>query len=149
MTAAPLTTRADPACSTVDPELFFGPDDSAVAGAMFAWERRAVAVCTGCPVGAQCLAAALEFPADEQYGVIGAMTAAQRRALLRASGQRPTRTAIAQDAPAQAVALHEAGVGPRAIARQLGVGERRVHRWLQRHRAGQQPISHRPKRVSA
>jgi WhiB family redox-sensing transcriptional regulator len=147
MTAAPLTTR--PACSTVDPELFFGPDDSAVAGAMFAWERRAVAVCTGCPVGAECLASALEFPADEQYGVIGAMTAAQRRALLRASGQRPTRTAIAQDAPAQAVALHEAGVGPRAIARQLGVGERRVHRWLQRHRAGQQPISHRPTRVTA
>jgi WhiB family redox-sensing transcriptional regulator len=149
MTAAPFTTRPDPACSTVDPELFFGPDDSAVAGAMFAWERRAVAVCTGCPVGAECLASALEFPADEQYGVIGAMTAAQRRALLRASGQQPTRTAIAQDAPAQAVALHEAGVGPRAIARQLGVGERRVHRWLQRHRAGQQPLSHRPTRVSA
>jgi Transcription factor WhiB len=106
MTATPCTTR--PACSTVDPELFFGPHDSAVAGAMFAWERRAVAVCTGCPVGAECLASALEFPADEQYGVIGAMTAAQRRALLHASGQRPTRTAIAQDAPTQAVALHEA-----------------------------------------
>jgi hypothetical protein len=147
MTAAPFTTR--PACSTVDPELFFGPHDSPVAGPLFAWERRAVAVCIGCPVGVECLASALEFPADEQYGVIGAMTAAQRRALLHASGQRPTRTAIAQDAPAQAVALHKAGMGPRAIARQLDVGERRVHRWLQRHRAGQQPLSHRPKRVSA
>jgi hypothetical protein len=149
VTAAPLTTRPDPACSTVDPEMFFGPDDSAVAGAMFAWERRAVAVCTGCRVGAGCLASALEFPADQQYGVIGGLTAAQRRALLHASGQRPTRTAIAPDTQAQAVALHQAGVGPRAIARQLGVGERRVHRWLQRHRAGQQPLSHRRQRVTA
>ena len=148
MTAAAFTTRPEPACSTVDPELFFGPHDSAVAGATFAWERRAVAVCTGCPVGAECLASALEFPADQQHGVIGGLTAAQRRAQLHASGQRPTRTAITQDAPAQAVTLHQAGVGPRAIARQLGIGERRVHRWLQRHRAGQQPLSHRPKRVT-
>ena len=149
MTAAALSNPPVPACSGVDPELFHGPMDSPEGRQPFGWERRALRVCAGCPAVAQCLASALEFPADEQYGVIGGMTAAQRRALLRASGQRPTRTAIATDAPAQAVALHEAGVGPRAIARQLGVGERRVHRWLQRHRAGQQPISHRPKRVSA
>jgi hypothetical protein len=143
-----LIARCAPLCWGVDPELFFGPDDSPGTGPLFGWERRALAVCAGCSVTATCLVQALEFPADEQYGVIGGATAAQRRALLRASGRRPTRRAVAEEPTTLAVTLYEGGVGPRRIAQQLGVGERRVHRWLQRHRAGQQSISHRPGPVS-
>lgn len=151
----PVITRAQrrgalrqvPSCSTVDPELFFGPADSPGAGSLLDWERRALAVCAGCPVVASCLAQALEFPVDEQYGVVGGATAGQRRAVLRASGRWPARTAVAEEPTALAVSLYEAGVGARRIAQRLGVGERRVHRWLQRHRAGQRSISHRPGRA--
>lgn len=149
MTATALSTPPVPACSGVDPELFHGPTDSPQGRPPFGWERRALRVCAGCPAVAQCLASALEFPAEEQHGVIGATTAGHRKAMLRASGRRPSHSAAAEDLPGRAVALYETGVGARGIARQLGVGERRVHRWLQRHRSGQQPVSHRPKRVAS
>jgi hypothetical protein len=149
MTAAALSTPPAPACSGVDPELFYGPTDSPQGRPPFCWERRALRVCAGCPAVAQCLAQALEFPAEEQHGVIGGTTAGQRKAMLRASGWRPSRGVVAEDPTSRAVALYETGMGARSIARQLGVGERRVHRWLQRHRAGQQPVSHRPKQVAS
>ena len=147
MTAAALSTPPVAACSGVDPELFYGPMDSPEGRPRFGWERRALRVCAGCPAAVQCLVQALEFSAEDQHGVIGGRTAGQRKAMLRASGRRPSRGAVAEDLPGRAVALYESGVGARGIARQLGVGERRVHRWLQRHRAGQQPVSHRPARV--
>ncbi|HEY3896026.1 MAG TPA: WhiB family transcriptional regulator [Pseudonocardiaceae bacterium] len=146
---ATVIARPLPACDGVDPELFFGPEDSSEGEPMFGWERRALAVCAACPITAACLAAALEFPADEQHGVSGGMTAGQRRVLLRATGRRASRTSVIEEPTAAAVALYEAGWGARRIAQQLGVNERRVHRWLQRHRAGQQPISHSPGRVRA
>ena len=148
MTAATLHSRV-PACVGVDPELFYGPTDSPQGRPPFRWERRALRVCAGCPAAARCLASALEFPAEEQHGVIGATTAGQRKAMLRVSGRHPSRGAVAEDLTGRAVALYETGVGARGIARQLGVGERRVHRWLQRHRAGQRPVSHRPARVAS
>lgn len=86
-----------PACWGVDPEVFFGPADSSAGRPLHLWERRALAVCAGCPVVAACRAEALEFSAAEQYGVVGGMTAGQRRAVLRTSrqgrgrGQRPPR----------------------------------------------------------
>jgi hypothetical protein len=77
----PETARPEPACWTVDPEVFYGPVDSTDDGPpSHAWERRALAVCAGCPVLRACRAAALKFPASEQYGVVGGMTAGQRRA---------------------------------------------------------------------
>lgn len=78
-------TGQKPACWGVDPEVFFGPADSPAGRPLHLWERRALAVCAGCPVATACLAEALEFPAAEQYGVVGGMTAGQRRAVLRAS----------------------------------------------------------------
>jgi WhiB family redox-sensing transcriptional regulator len=77
----PQIARPEPACWAVDPEIFFGPADSGEDGPpVHAWERRALAVCSSCPVLRGCRAAALEFPASEQYGVIGGMTAGQRKA---------------------------------------------------------------------
>ncbi|HEV7451399.1 MAG TPA: WhiB family transcriptional regulator [Pseudonocardiaceae bacterium] len=75
----------EPACWAVDPEVFFGPADSPAGAPVHAWERRALAVCAGCPVVTACLTEALKFPADDQHGVVGGMTAGQRRAVLRAS----------------------------------------------------------------
>lgn len=76
-------TGPEPACWGVDPEVFFGPADSPAGRPRHLWERRALAVCADCPVVNACLAEALEFPAAEQYGVVGGMTAGQRRAALR------------------------------------------------------------------
>ncbi|MGH3695350.1 MAG: WhiB family transcriptional regulator [Pseudonocardiaceae bacterium] len=84
-------TRQAPACWEVDPEVFFGPADSSEGAPVRSWELRALAVCAGCPVLATCRAAALEFAADEQYGVIGGMTAGQRRAVLRRSRRKHDR----------------------------------------------------------
>lgn len=78
-------TGQQPACWGVDPEVFFGPADSPAGRTPLGWERQALAVCASCPVVRVCLAEALEFPAIEQYGVVGGMTAGQRRAVLRAS----------------------------------------------------------------
>jgi hypothetical protein len=47
-------------------------------------EVAAVALCAGCPVRQACLDEALTWPAGTQYGVRGGMTAAARRAELRA-----------------------------------------------------------------
>lgn len=84
-------TGQRPACWGVDPETFYGPADSLAGRPLHVWERRALAVCAGCPVTAACLAEALEFPAANQYGVVGGMTAGQRRALLRTSRRGPVR----------------------------------------------------------
>jgi WhiB family redox-sensing transcriptional regulator len=84
-------TRLAPACWEVDPEVFYGPADSSEGEPVHSWERRALAVCASCPVLATCRAEALEFAADEQYGVIGGLTAGQRRAVLRGSHPRQGR----------------------------------------------------------
>lgn len=84
-------TRPAPACWEVEPEVFYGPADSSEGGPVHTWEKRALAVCASCPVLATCRAEALEFAADEQFGVIGGMTAGQRRAVLRGSRPRQGR----------------------------------------------------------
>ncbi|MGH2846202.1 MAG: WhiB family transcriptional regulator [Thermoleophilaceae bacterium] len=91
----PAAPAAAAACRGVDPEVFFGPVDSPQGGPMAGWELAALAVCQRCPLSQQCLHAALEFPAAEQHGVIGAMTAGQRRQVLRLSRRRPTRSYLA------------------------------------------------------
>lgn len=134
MTCAKASLHA-PACWGADPESFFGPADSGEHHPLFDWERRALAVCAACPVQAACLAAALGFPADEQHGVIGATTAAQRRVLLRTAGRRPSRTSVEEDPNVTAARLAAAGASARQIAKQLHLNERRVQRWLATHRA--------------
>ncbi|MFF0746349.1 WhiB family transcriptional regulator [Streptomyces sp. NPDC004111] len=59
-------------CRTVDPDVLF------VEGAA---QNRAKALCTGCPVRADCLAHALDHRIE--HGVWGGMTERERRALLR------------------------------------------------------------------
>ncbi|MGH3979876.1 MAG: WhiB family transcriptional regulator [Pseudonocardiaceae bacterium] len=144
-----------PACWGVDPELFFGPADSPEGEPARDWERRALSVCAGCPVVAACLTEALTFPARDQHGVTGGTTAAQRRALLRAPHRRELPEDVDELVIGQlvtggpvvgaprpeelahaAVRLHQAGHRPGSIAKRLRVGDRQVHRWLARHRAG-------------
>src|SRR5690348_12472830 len=64
------TARA--ACRDSDPDALF------VQGAA---QNRAKAVCFGCPVRAECLAAALDNGVE--FGVWGGLTERERRALLR------------------------------------------------------------------
>jgi len=71
-----------PACWGVEPEVFFGPADSPASRPLHVWERRALEVCKRCPIVAACLTEALEYPVAEQYGVVGGMTAGQRKAVL-------------------------------------------------------------------
>lgn len=86
LVSQPRITRQEPACRKVDPEMFFGPADSPENGPpVHVWERRALAVCADCALVTACRAMALELPAAEQHGVLGGMTAGQRRAALRGS----------------------------------------------------------------
>ncbi|MGH3939735.1 MAG: WhiB family transcriptional regulator [Pseudonocardiaceae bacterium] len=164
-------TKPVAACWGVDPEVFFGPCDSPEGGPTAAWELKALAVCGDCPLVGACLKSALEFRASEQHGVVGGMTAGQRRQVLRLTRQQPTRSYLAGmagpvmrrglprevdemavaglmagDRPCAArraevahaaIELHRGGHGPTSIAGRLGVSERQVRRWLERHRAGQ------------
>lgn len=140
MTAAHNLPAQVSACWGVDPELFFGPADSAEGQPLFSWERQALRVCASCALKAACLAEVLKFPRDEQYGVIGGMTAGQRQVLLRTSRRQPSRSSATDTARDRrwlmqaAVRLHQAGHGPRSIATRLEVGERQVQRWLAAHR---------------
>jgi WhiB family transcriptional regulator, redox-sensing transcriptional regulator len=85
-------TRPPVACWDVEPEVFFGPEDSPADASLFAWEREALAICASCPVRAACLAWALRFP--EQHGVVGGLTASQRRAVL--AGRRRARVGLSR-----------------------------------------------------
>lgn len=71
------------ACADEEPEVFFGPVDSSKDTQLLAWEKKALALCATCLMRERCLAEALRHPAAHQHGVVGGMTASQRRALLR------------------------------------------------------------------
>lgn len=72
-----------PACAGFSPEFFFPTEDTPEGAAPSRHERWALAVCSRCPMVAECLAEALRFPGWEQYGVVGGTTAGQRLTLLR------------------------------------------------------------------
>ncbi|MEU9444473.1 WhiB family transcriptional regulator [Streptomyces sp. NPDC048304] len=72
MTSAEAHWREDAACRVADPEEMFA--DSAR-------QKRAKAVCLGCPVRTECLVDALDN--REEWGVWGGMTERERRTLLR------------------------------------------------------------------
>ena len=96
--------RQQPACWGVEPEVFFGAADSPAGGPLHVWERRALAVCEGCPVVTACLAEALEYPVAEQYGVVGGMTAGQRQKIME--GQRHGRGRAHQSEHTQDALVH-------------------------------------------
>ncbi|MFD7861607.1 WhiB family transcriptional regulator [Streptomyces sp. NPDC059783] len=62
----------DATCRTADPEELFADSTR---------QKRARAVCTGCPVRTECLVEALDNRVE--WGVWGGMTERERRALLR------------------------------------------------------------------
>ncbi|MCG6497622.1 WhiB family transcriptional regulator [Kitasatospora sp. A2-31] len=69
----------------VDPDLFFPETDGSNFRRPTASERIALNLCAQCPIAqrAACLADALNYPLDAQYGVVGGATASQRQAILR------------------------------------------------------------------
>jgi hypothetical protein len=75
-------------CDDGDPEIFFGPRDSPVNGKLYTWETKALAICARCLIQRRCLAEALRYPVSEQHGVVGGMTASQRRGLMLAGRQK-------------------------------------------------------------
>jgi hypothetical protein len=83
-----LETAVRIACDDEDPEVFFGPIDSPINGKLYAWEKKALAICVKCLIQRRCLAEALRHPVSQQYGVVGGMTAGQRRALLLDARQK-------------------------------------------------------------
>ena len=131
------------ACLTVDPEIFFPFD--ARGRAVHVAEERAKAVCTGCPVRAECREFAL---AALPYGIAGGLTAEERR---RAGGTKRIRTELGvdpdpvADLPARAPArdIREAGMKAlragrhaRDVASSCGVTVRTAERWAAAMRQG-------------
>jgi len=57
---------------------------------------QARAICKSCPVKAECLEYALEFPAADMHGVWAGLTSRQLAAEQRRRGIRPTRPTLAQ-----------------------------------------------------
>lgn len=146
-------------CRDEDPELFFPIGDD---GPALVQITAAKAVCASCPVVADCLSFALVALPD---GVAGALTA-EERAKLRQKRRGavagfapvdPTRLPVGVDelvvaqlvagrrvpgASRQELALAAielrkgSGRGSRWIATRLGVHDRQVDRWIERHLAG-------------
>jgi len=80
--------RADGACRTVDPDLFFPIAVGAVANRQTA---KAQQICAGCPVRQQCLDFALRT--REPVGIWGGTTPEERTRTRRAQQRRPPRGA--------------------------------------------------------
>jgi WhiB family redox-sensing transcriptional regulator len=144
-----LDWRTFAVCRDADPEIFFPVGDP---GDPFdPRNAEALAWCAVCPVRSECLTEALARVPD---GVMGGMTAAQRRELLRyqlrrqaarLAGQRtppPVRSPLAPDpgmTPRRARTriqgielLVEGRLSRREIARRLDVDTRTVERWAAR-----------------
>jgi len=88
--------RADGACRTVDPDLFFPIAVGAVANRQTA---KAQQICAGCPVRQQCLDFALRT--REPVGIWGGTTPEERTRTRRAQQRRPPRGARRETAQAR------------------------------------------------
>lgn len=88
--------RADGACRTVDPDLFFPVAVGAVANRQIA---KAQQICAGCPVRQQCLDFALRT--REPVGIWGGTTPEERTRTRRAQQRRPPRGARRETAQAR------------------------------------------------
>lgn len=83
------------------PLTHFFPETESKGGKPTAGERAALKVCARCPLAARgrCLEEALRFPVEQQYGVVGGTTAAQRRLIIRARrAAEAVETAMTEDA---------------------------------------------------
>ncbi|MCP2340172.1 WhiB family transcriptional regulator [Actinomadura rupiterrae] len=89
----PVGWELRPRIDTPD-ELWFGPGDGAERETSLEYRRRVLLAkeyCAECPLALRrhCLEQALQFPADEQYGVVAGLDHYERRALLTRRGARP------------------------------------------------------------
>lgn len=145
MRETPATWRAKAACREIDPEVFF-PEPGASSS-------KALAVCAGCNVRPECLAAALL--SCETDGTWGGMTMRQRERLrlaLRADGRwthlptdavpHPARPAVGLKAAERRRLLAE--IGPlrhgdaRRLAEEWGVHEASISLDLKKLKLSQQ-----------
>jgi WhiB family transcriptional regulator, redox-sensing transcriptional regulator len=116
--------RHQAACRDVDPDLFF---PIGTAGPAQRQTARAKAVCTRCPVIADCLAFALVALPD---GIAGGLTVTERAQLRSANPRCELGNRPAHDRRETAVRLRGRGWPATAIAKQLGINERSVYRLL-------------------
>ena len=84
----------DPACSTVDPELFFPQEQPGQLAAKYVNLSKAKAICDGCPLKNPCLEYALR---NMEIGVWGGTTESQREDLRRKGNIRVIRRVPAPD----------------------------------------------------
>lgn len=119
----PESWRAGALCSQTSPDAFF-PEDGNSADA-----KR---ICDRCEVRGQCLAYALEN--NECYGIWGGLSAKERRKLLNDGEQkrRPVRQMAKDKRDARIKKLAANKLTVAAIAADVGVTERTVHRVLQK-----------------
>ena len=89
--------RAEGACRTADPDLFF---PVAVGAAASPQVTRALRICDGCPVRQACLDFAMRT--REPAGIWGGTTPEERIRVLRARHRRPARRAWGQAQEARA-----------------------------------------------
>jgi WhiB family transcriptional regulator, redox-sensing transcriptional regulator len=69
------------ACRGEDTALFFAPSDTEVRDVKLARERKAKAICSGCPVRIECLEYAIRI--RETHGIWGGLNELERRLLIR------------------------------------------------------------------
>ncbi len=89
---APTDWRHGGACLEEDAELFFPIGNS---GPALEQIEQAKAVCSGCPVSAECRAWALDNPRLTEFGVWGGMSEDERRAELRRRRRRGDASGVA------------------------------------------------------
>jgi WhiB family redox-sensing transcriptional regulator len=72
------------ACRGEDSGLFFPPGEWEARGDRMARERKAKAICAGCPVRIECLEYAVRI--KESHGIWGGLNEIERRVLIRQRG---------------------------------------------------------------
>ncbi len=80
-------------CRDLDPDLFFPPVESESSEQRQARESAAKAVCSACPVRAECLSWALAH--RERLGVWGGLTERERQVVAGNRGRHPARVVAA------------------------------------------------------
>jgi len=108
---------ADGLCQQVDGEVWYPEKGSS--------NRDAKRVCLACPVKAECLQYALDN--DEQFGVWGGLSSAERRKLREPSHQHHSRLLTAEQ-EGEVVALLRRGLSGPAVARRFGVSPFVIYR---------------------
>lgn len=92
--------RAEAACASSDPELFFPVGKARPGNTVYDQVERAKEVCRRCKVAQQCLQYALET--NQEFGIWGGLTEDERRSLKRrAARDRRARQELAHTATSE------------------------------------------------